>query len=67
MDRRLRSQLGKAYLNCRPQASLYGKCVEGHHVNKSLAENACKQQREELRQCVEAERKKISGGRGLMR
>ena len=53
VNRELRSELGKAYLQCKSESAVYAQCVEGHHVNKSVKKDKCKGEREQLDACVD--------------
>ena len=53
LGKKLRSQLGQSYLQCRTEADSYGKCIEGLHVNKSVKKDGCKPERVALDGCVE--------------
>lgn len=58
LKRPLKSQLGAAFVKCRDEADVYGKCVEQSHVNKVLEDGVCKKERALLRECAEAATRK---------
>ncbi len=49
----LRSRLGRSYEKCKPEGAAYAQCVESHHINKSVKQDACKPERERLDECVD--------------
>jgi hypothetical protein len=49
-----KGKLAQAFLGCHEESELYGKCVEKAHANKELKLNSCKEERLNLRKCIDA-------------
>jgi hypothetical protein len=62
-----KGKLAAAYRQCADESSVYGKCVELAHANKTLQRNSCVQERLALRQCIDKHVEKNRGAEWVER